>query len=202
MVSTVPCLVATVVPSISGSRSRCTPSRLTSAPKRSERAQILSISSRNTMPFCSTLSIASRTTASSSSSLSASSSTRISCDSATVILRGVVRPPNALPKMSPRLTIPIWAPGMPGISKVGSDEDPLSVMSTSISLSSNLPWRSSARNFCRVSALALSPTSASSTRSSAAISAFASTSFRWRVRTMWMEISTRSRTICSTSRPT
>ena len=73
-VFTGPRLVATVVPSISGSRSRCTPSRLTSAPERSERAQILSISSRKTMPFCSTAWIASRTIASSSSSLSASSS--------------------------------------------------------------------------------------------------------------------------------
>jgi hypothetical protein len=66
----------TVVPSISGSRSRCTPSRLTSAPpprRVRERAVILSISSRKTMPFCSTASIASRTTASSSSSLSLSS---------------------------------------------------------------------------------------------------------------------------------
>ena len=53
-VFTGPCLVATVVPSISGSRSRCTPSRDTSAPMRPSRAQILSISSRKTMPFFST----------------------------------------------------------------------------------------------------------------------------------------------------
>jgi hypothetical protein len=53
-VFTGPCLVLTVVPSISGSRSRCTPSRDTSAPMRPSRPAILSISSRNTMPFCST----------------------------------------------------------------------------------------------------------------------------------------------------
>src|SRR5215475_7897136 len=49
-----PYLVATVVPSISGSRSRCTPSRLTEPPRTSETA-ILSISSRNTMPLVSAL---------------------------------------------------------------------------------------------------------------------------------------------------
>src|SRR5439155_576391 len=48
-----PYLVVTVVPSTSGSRSRCTPCRDTSAPCISERAAILSISSMNTMPFCS-----------------------------------------------------------------------------------------------------------------------------------------------------
>ena len=50
-----PYLVDTVVPSTSGSRSRCTPWRDTSAPCVSERLVILSISSRKTMPFCSTL---------------------------------------------------------------------------------------------------------------------------------------------------
>ncbi len=77
-VFTAPCLVTTVVPSINGSRSRCTPSRLTSAPCRSERAVILSISSRKTMPSFSTAFSASYTTFSSSSSLSASSEIRTS----------------------------------------------------------------------------------------------------------------------------
>ena len=74
-VFTGPCLVETVVPSISGSRSRCTPSRETSPPMRptSEREQILSISSRNTMPLFSTALIASPTMASPSISLSLSS---------------------------------------------------------------------------------------------------------------------------------
>ena len=40
-VFTGPCLVETVVPSISGSRSRCTPSRVTSAPARSWRERDL-----------------------------------------------------------------------------------------------------------------------------------------------------------------
>ena len=72
-VFTGPCLVETVVPSISGSRSRCTPSRDTSAPTRPSRAQILSISSRKTMPLFSTALIASCTSWSLSSSLSDSS---------------------------------------------------------------------------------------------------------------------------------
>ena len=78
-VFTGPCLVFTVVPSISGSRSRCTPSRLTSPPPRNSlRAVILSISSMNTMPFCSTDSRASRTTFSWSRSLSLSSRISVS----------------------------------------------------------------------------------------------------------------------------
>ncbi len=77
-VLTGPCLVETVVPSISGSRSRCTPSRLTSPPRASDRAQTLSISSRKTMPFSCTASRAALCTVSSSSSLSASSPIRMS----------------------------------------------------------------------------------------------------------------------------
>ena len=53
-VLTGPYLVLTVEPSTSGSRSRCTPSRETSAPHATrERWQTLSISSMKTMPFCS-----------------------------------------------------------------------------------------------------------------------------------------------------
>jgi hypothetical protein len=52
-VFTGPYLVATVAPSISGKRSRCTPSREMSALARSALRAILSISSRKTMPsFC------------------------------------------------------------------------------------------------------------------------------------------------------
>src|ERR1051325_9797558 len=54
-----PYLVATVVPSISGSRSRCTPSRLTEPPRTSLTA-ILSISSRKTMPLASASASATR----------------------------------------------------------------------------------------------------------------------------------------------
>ena len=56
--------------------------------------------------------------------------------------------------MSPRLSMPICAPGMPGISKVGRLAAALSCTSTSISLSSSAPSRSILRNFWRVSALA------------------------------------------------
>ena len=52
-VLTMPYLVLTVQPSTSGSRSRCTPSRETSAPMVSGAPAILSISSMKTMPFCS-----------------------------------------------------------------------------------------------------------------------------------------------------
>ena len=48
----------------------------------------------------------------------------------------------------------------------------------------------------------LAPTRASSTRSSAASSAREATSLRMRARVITSEISTRSRAICSTSRPT
>ena len=68
--------------------------------------------------------------------------------------------------------MPICAPGMPGISKVGICGAALSCTLISISRSSSVPSRSILRNFCRVSAPALVPTSASSTRSSAASSAF------------------------------
>jgi hypothetical protein len=99
--------------------------------------------------------------------------------------------------------MPIWAPGMPGISKVGSCMPPaLSCSSISISRSASEPSRSSLRNFCRVSGLAEVPTSASSTRSSAASSALAATDLRSRSRVIVMPTSTRSRTIWSTSRPT
>src|SRR5450759_442329 len=113
-VLTAPCLVDTVVPSIRGSRSRCTPSRETSPPPlRPSRTQILSISSRNTMPLFSTALIDSCTSCSLSSSLSDSSLTRSSWESATVRRRVLVRPP-ILPKISPIEIAPICPPGMPG----------------------------------------------------------------------------------------
>ena len=52
------------------------------------------------------------------------------------------------------------APGMPGMSKVGSCIDPPSATWISISFSSSSPARSMRRNFSRVSWLAFSPTSA------------------------------------------
>ena len=82
-VLTMPCLVDTVQPSTSGSRSRCTPSRDTSAPCCSLRLVTLSSSSRNTMPCCSTISSA-RSLRSSSLTRLAASSSRI-CSSASLI---------------------------------------------------------------------------------------------------------------------
>ena len=74
-VFTMPYLVLTVLPSTSGSRSRCTPSRETSTPDTEPcwRA-ILSISSRKTMPFCSALRSAWALSSSSLTSFAASSS--------------------------------------------------------------------------------------------------------------------------------
>ncbi|MCY1550469.1 hypothetical protein D9M68_867260 [compost metagenome] len=72
-VCTGPYLVDTVVPSISGSRSRCTPSRDGPPCAPPSRAATLSISSMKTMPWFSTSSIASLLSWSWSSSLSASS---------------------------------------------------------------------------------------------------------------------------------
>ena len=48
-----PCLVLTVVPSISGNKSLCTPSLETSPPTLSLLAETLSISSKKTIPFSS-----------------------------------------------------------------------------------------------------------------------------------------------------
>ena len=192
-VFTGPYFVPTVVPSMSGRRSRCTPSRLTSAPARSARAQILSISSRKTMPLFSTLRIASWIIMSSSMSLSDSSAMRMSNDSLTVTVRGLVRCPKALPSMSDRLIMPTWLPGMPGISKDGMDAD--SETWISISLSSSSLDRSFRRNDSRVALLAPAPTRASMTRSSALICARASTSLRLASRTRPMPVSKRSRTI-------
>ena len=176
-VFTAPCLVETVVPSISGSRSRCTPSRETSAPMRPSRPAILSISSRKTMPFCSTDLIDSSTNWSLSSSLSDSSLIRMSWDSDTVTRRVLVRPPPILPKISPIEIAPICAPGMPGISNSGMPP-PADCTSISISLSLSSPARSRLRKESLVVALAFSPTKALTTRSSAASWARARTSLR------------------------
>src|SRR5271170_6368918 len=102
--------------------------------------------------------------------------------------------------MSPIEIAPSCAPGMPGISNSGIPPEDCTSISISLSLSS--PARSFFRNASLVAALALAPTSASSTRLSAACCALASTSLRFLSRVCVMAISTRSRAICSTSRPT
>ncbi len=127
-----PYLVATVVPSISGSRSRCTPSRLTEPPRMSLTA-ILSISSRKTMPFASASASAVRLTSSWSSRRSASSSTSRVQASGTLSRRFFLGCwPIARPIISDRLIMPTWPP-MPGISNGVLDASEISI---SISLSS------------------------------------------------------------------
>ena len=153
------------------------------------------------MPFCSTDLIDSCTNCSLSSSLSDSSLIRMSWDSDTVTRRVLVRPPPILPKMSPIEIAPICAPGMPGISNSGMPP-PADCTSISISLSLSSPARSRLRKESLVVALAFSPTKALTTRSSAASWARACTSLRFLSRVWAIATSTRSRTICSTSRPT
>src|ERR1019366_9422718 len=91
-----PYLVLTLQPSTSGSRSRCTPSRDTSAPTVSCRRAILSISSMNTMPFCSALVSARALSSSSLMSLAASSSIMSLSASRTFTRRVRVRLPPRL----------------------------------------------------------------------------------------------------------
>ncbi|MNF83703.1 hypothetical protein D3C84_660310 [compost metagenome] len=145
-VLTMPSLVLTVQPSISGSRSRCTPSRDTSAPPTLPRLAILSISSMNTMPCCST---ASRARALSSSSLTrraASSSRTIFSASATLSLRLFF-----LPLLSPENRFCSWLviSSMPGGVMISTPAG-VSATSMSISLSSSWPSRRRLRNSWRV----------------------------------------------------
>ncbi len=87
-----PYLVETVLPSTKGRRSRCTPARDTSLPPLppSLRCVILSISSKKTMPSCSTESITCAFKSSSLISLLASSSASARIALATVNLRVAV----------------------------------------------------------------------------------------------------------------
>ncbi len=211
-VLTMPYLVDTVEPSTSGSRSRCTPSRDTSAPCVPDWRATLSISSMNTMPCCSTASSAWVFSSSSSSIFAASSSVSIRNASLIFSLRVLRRLP---PRFWNMLCSWLVISSMPGGAMISTPTG-IAWISISISLSSSLPSRSILRNFCRVSLSAgvasdsaVKPTprdgggsSASSTRSSAASSA------RWRTlaiassRVILMDTSIRSRTMLSTSRPT
>ena len=162
-----PYLVATVVPSIKGSKSRCTPSRLTEPPRTSDTA-ILSISSKNTMPFASASAKATRLTSSWSRRFSDSSSTSFVHASGTFILRRFrLSLPKALPIISPRLIMPTLPP-IPGIS-IGM----AGLSDTSISISTVSIWRSRMRwrNASRVASLAVSPANGFNIRSIAAASA-------------------------------
>ena len=94
-----PCLVLTVQPSMSGNKSRCTPSRDTSAPPVSWRLATLSISSIKTMPFCSAASTARAFSSSSLISLAASSSWSCLAAALTVRRRVFLRSPPILENM-------------------------------------------------------------------------------------------------------
>ncbi|MNF93652.1 hypothetical protein D3C84_763350 [compost metagenome] len=131
-VLTMPSLVLTVQPSISGSRSRCTPSRDTSTPPELPRLATLSISSMNTMPCCST---ASRALAFNSSSLTrrlASSSRTSLSASLTLSLRAFFLP---LPMLANRLCNWLVISSMPGGAEISTPV--ISATSISISLSSS-----------------------------------------------------------------
>ena len=120
-VFTGPCLVVTVVPSISGSRSRCTPSRDDVAAPAFARAGadlVDLVDEDDAVVLAGRDGLAAPPSPGRAACRSPRPSAT-SCDSATVILRFLVRPPKALPNISPRLSTPICAPGMPGMSKVG-----------------------------------------------------------------------------------
>ena len=173
---------------------------------RSERAVILSISSRKTMPFCSTVLIdfASSRPVSWSSSLSLSScSQQLAAPPLTGMRRFLVRPPKALPKMSLRLSMPMdWRPACL--------EYPWSAAASRLSrrhrsrslCRSDRLHADILRNFARVSALAFRPPGHSGPallRAARPVPSLRCAVFRG---SWWIEISTRSRMICSTSRPT
>ncbi len=191
-----PYLVATVVPSISGRRSRWTPSRLTEPPRTSLTA-ILSISSRKTMPLASASASATRLMSSGSTRLSASSSVSRANASGTFSLRRLRGAwPESLPIIDFRSNT--CAP-IPGISNGSAGASSTSI-STSAAL--RLPSVKRWRKLWRVASLEPLPVSASSSRSIAASSAAARTLARRRSRSSRTASSTRSRAICSTSRPT
>ena len=167
-----PYFVLTVVPSIKGNKSLWTPSLETSPPTRSVLAEILSISSKKTIPLFSVEFFADFIILSCSISLSDSSLIKISWDSLTVIFFFFCCLPIPLPSISPIFIIPTLAPGIPGISNDGIDEL-LSFTAISISLSSRSPFLSLFLKLSLVATLALFPTIASKTFSSACFCAWA-----------------------------
>src|SRR6267142_362152 len=199
-----------------GRMSRCTPSRETSGPWPDSRPATLSISSIKMMPICSARSTATRVTWSMSSSLFSSSWIKYSKASATLILRFFFCWPNIPESMSLILTSISSTPWLEMISNEGMVR---SRTSRSTMRWSSLPSRSCRRSFSRVRCVcsrcaAISASGVpgagggaggsrrSSTRSSAACSARSATSSSFSSRIMSMDVSTRSRTIDSTSRPT
>jgi hypothetical protein len=149
------------------------------------------------MPWFSASSRASWVRASWSSSLSLSSAISGAQAPTTVVLWVLVRPPPNDFIISDRFSTE--APGWPGISNM--PPPPVSASCSSTSLSSSSPARSFLRKLSRA-AVEPGPVRASRIRSSAAASALALTPARRLSRTMERALSTRSRTIWSTSRPT
>ena len=204
-VRTMPYLVLTVEPSISGSRSRCTPSRDTSVPPVSERLATLSSSSIKTMPWFSTTSMACTLSSSSLTKRAASSSRSRRSASRTFSFCDFLRP---LPPMRENICCSwLVISSMPGGAMI-STPCGLALTSTSISLSSSSPSRSFLRKIWRVleSLSTCSPRAlgsrASSTRSSAASSALCRTRAISFSRSSLIATSIRSRMMDSTSRPT
>ena len=203
-VLTMPCLVLTVEPSIRGSRSRCTPSRDTSAPAPSERLATLSSSSIKTMPFCSASARAFCLSSSSFTSFAASSSHSASKAALTDILRVLLCCWDILENILCSWLVISSMPGGAMISMLGR----LVLSSTSTSLSARSPSRNFLRSSCRVleeeskAASRAGGNRISRIRSSAASSARKRTRVISCSRYILIATSTRSRTIDSTSRPT
>src|SRR3954465_259033 len=142
-----PYFVFTVVPSMIGRMSRCTPSRLTSGPCDPSRPAILSISSMKMIPACSTRSTAARATLSMSISFCSSSLRRYSSASGTFTLRRLFFPWKRPGSMSLRLmsTSSTCDPAM--ISNDGNDFSRTSISTTR---ESRRPARSCSRKRSRV----------------------------------------------------
>ena len=227
-VLTGPYLVVTVEPSTMGSRSRCTPARLTSAPPRapppppSRATATLSISSMKTMPDSCARRTASRVTASMSTRRAASSLRSRSRASGMGTRRFFLR--LLAPKRSCSC-IPISSmPPGPNIWSVGAAASAFT--STSTSRASRSPARRRSRSLARVRAVASSTgaaagsgavvngnvgvwgaavgvgSSRSSRRSSARSAARSCTPASNSSRTSCTDTSIRSRIMASTSRPT
>ena len=207
-----PYLVCTVVPSTSGNKSRCTPWRETSPPWRLLSVAILSISSKNTMPCCSTAATACTRKSSSFTSLAASSSSSSFMASATFMRCDLVLPLPIPANMSCNWLVKSSIPGGPIIDMPAAG---VAATSTSTSLLSSSPRRSIWRNFWRVlfSGAASAGSSAkpawrgggkraSRMRFSAASWARSRFLLMDCSRIFLSAISIRSRTMLSTSRPT
>ena len=205
-----PYLVCTVVPSTKGNKSRCTPWRDTSAPARSLPA-ILSISSKNTMPWFSTADTAFSRMSSSLMSLAASSSSNNFIAASTRNFCFLVLPWPILANMPCNCWVKSSIPGGPMMDMA----DAPCAISISISLSFKLPSRNILRNFWRVllsgCASWASPSKptwrgggnkASNTRFSAASWARSRFFLISVSRTFLMAFSIKSRMMESTSRPT